>query len=346
MTEYSYVNIAQDFMEDVFIKSRSQLLLSSLAASLFLLVYGTARSQRRRGPLPPASTVYKGEKRNLSPPSLAMYIYGGKLNWFQTAVNENIIFVVPAGFALNDPICAYWQWTTKVNVCSSGVIDSVTNTGGKYQVNISFGQFLFNIIVASDFETLTVTMRNPKGDHSKPMPLDRQYGNFGEVPSTSVYTGKLNWLKNAQNEMITLVIPVDISNGAHVGLYYEWTVDSAGVKKKNHYINTIFREVTTLPNGDVKGTFDDGVYTFEVTMHDDQQVTALIVRFSAGTDHGTPLVQDMLTKHLGFAQSDVEVYFLDLSKQGASGQDPPAVATFKIKFTALLTGASAGDATS
>uniref|UniRef100_A0A0W0GBN7 Uncharacterized protein n=1 Tax=Moniliophthora roreri TaxID=221103 RepID=A0A0W0GBN7_MONRR len=294
-----------------------------------------------------------------------MYIYGGKLNWGQFAVNENVIFVVPVGFALNDPVCAYWKWTVngqgkpKTNICLSGVIDSVNNAGGKYQVNIPFGFYSFNAIVARDFDTLTVTMRNPSGGHSEPMPLARQYGNFGEVPSTSVYTGKLNWLNYAQNEMIVLVIPVDVSNGAHVGLYYQWTVDGAGVKKKNHYINTTFREVTTLPNGDVKGTFDDGFYTFEVTMHNNQQATIHMsdpkrntatinltqADFRAlGTDHGTPLVQDMLTKHLGFAQSDVEVYFLDLSKQGASGQDPPAVAAFKTKFTALLTGASAGDA--
>ncbi len=38
-----------------------------------------------------------------------MFIYNGKLNWLNYASNETIIIVFPAGFALNDPVSAYWQ---------------------------------------------------------------------------------------------------------------------------------------------------------------------------------------------------------------------------------------------
>ncbi|EEB97796.1 hypothetical protein MPER_02814 [Moniliophthora perniciosa FA553] len=176
-----------------------------------------------------------------------MYIYTGKLNWLQLAVNESITIVVPAGFALNDPICAYWQWTVttqgqkKVNACFSTVIDNVSKTGDKYQVDFTFGgAWSFNAIVASDFNTFTATMRNPKGDRSKPMALARQYGNPGQVPSTSVYTGKLNWAKNAQNELVTLVIPGDVSNVPR------WLDISDANVRVNENINTHFRINTAI----------------------------------------------------------------------------------------------------
>ena len=40
-----------------------------------------------------------------------MLIYNGKLNWYDYAIDETITIVFPAGLALNDPVCAYWQWT-------------------------------------------------------------------------------------------------------------------------------------------------------------------------------------------------------------------------------------------
>ncbi|KAG7096267.1 hypothetical protein E1B28_003715 [Marasmius oreades] len=65
-----------------------------------------------------------------------MYIYNGKLNWYEYAVNETITVVFPAGFALNDPVCAFWQWTVdgagnkKAMTTPLGFINTVdTSTG-------------------------------------------------------------------------------------------------------------------------------------------------------------------------------------------------------------------------
>ena len=114
-------------------------------------------------------------------------------------------------------------------------------------------------------------MWNPKGDRSSPLTLARQYGDLARVPSTAVYTGKLNWFNYAENEMVALVVPKSVSNGAPVGLYYQWTVDGAGVKNSNHAVNATFRDVTTSADGGTKGTFDDGYYTFEATVLSNQQ---------------------------------------------------------------------------
>ena len=40
-----------------------------------------------------------------------MYVFNGKLNWFASASNECFTLVFTAGFSLNDPVSAYWQWS-------------------------------------------------------------------------------------------------------------------------------------------------------------------------------------------------------------------------------------------
>ncbi|KAH6916865.1 hypothetical protein BKA70DRAFT_1485827 [Coprinopsis sp. MPI-PUGE-AT-0042] len=311
-----------------------------------------------------------------------MLIFSGKLDWYPYASNENIVMVVPAGFALNDPICAYWQWTAdkhgnqKVNINQSGVIKAITSTPDRYQISFSFDYYAFDAIVASDFSTLVATMRSPRGTAKKPITLNRQYGDSARVPSTVVCTGKLNWYSYAANEMVTLVIPAGVSNGAPVGLYYQWTIDVKGATKQNMSVNATFRDVAISPKNEVKGTFDDGYYTFEATvLRGGQEATirmsthsgknasfnlkqtdfrglstkkALIIRFGTGTDNGIFLVRDMLIKHLGFAAGDVELSYFDIDppkghKKCTKGQDPPTATRFKSKFTHLLSSASAGE---
>ena len=40
-----------------------------------------------------------------------MFIYNGKFNWPDYASNETITIIFPAGFSLNDPVSAFWQWS-------------------------------------------------------------------------------------------------------------------------------------------------------------------------------------------------------------------------------------------
>jgi len=203
-----------------------------------------------------------------------MYTYTGKLNWFEYASNECVTIVFPAGFALNDPVCAYWQWTMdasgqeKSNTSQKGIINSVTKTSSEYHILFAFEYYSFDGIVAHDFSSLKVTMTNPQGelDASGAVNLELRYSDAVRVPSTVVYTGKLDWLEHAKGEMITLVIPAQVANNAPVGLYHQWTVDGAGRAKGNHLVDAKFRSVTTSSKGDVTGKFDDGYYTFDVTV--------------------------------------------------------------------------------
>jgi hypothetical protein len=97
------------------------------------------------------------------------------------------------------------------------------------------------------------------------MTLQLQYRDEDHNQSTIIHTGQLNWFKYAVNEMVTLVIPRGVSNGAAVSLCYQWTIHSNGTEKQSANVNATFRNVTT-ENNETKATFDNGYYTYELTM--------------------------------------------------------------------------------
>lgn len=125
-------------------------------------------------------------------------------------------------------------------------------------------------------------MSNPSGDTSRAITLQEQLSDACRVPSTQVFTGKLNWLSYADNDMITLVVPRGVSDGAPVGLYWEWTVDNAGNLKKNKCVNSTFRAVSAS-GGQTTGTFDDGYYTFEATIPSDDRGAKIHMRNPNGS---------------------------------------------------------------
>ncbi|KAI0650856.1 hypothetical protein C8Q79DRAFT_1007084 [Trametes meyenii] len=308
-----------------------------------------------------------------------MYVYNGKLAYYNYAKDECITIVFPAGFALEDPVCAYWQWTEdakgnkKANECQLGTISSVAKTEGVYKFVLSFSYYYFEGSVSADLNAVTVMMREPRGFSSSiQTTLQAQLSDVCCVPSTEVFTGKLNFLDYAVDEMITLVIPNGIADGEPVGMYWEWTKDGQGRPKQNHCVNSTFRGVVTT-GGETKGTFDDGYYTYQaVILSDDQHATlhmrnpvddrvldvnmehtdfrqahakkALIIRYGTGTDNGIFLVREMLTKHLGFDTDDVEMLYFNDEPKGkpavrSDGQAAPTASNFKAKFTRLIVGA-------
>lgn len=224
-----------------------------------------------------------------------MYVYNGKLNWGFKASNECFTIVFPSGFALNDPVCAYWQWTKsdsgepKVNTCQNGTIIGTSKTAKEHRISCAFNYYSFDAVVGNNFSSLKVTMRNPMGDHDT-SDLALQYSNAVSVPSTVIYTGKLHWFKYAKGEMVTLVVPAGITEGAPVGMYFQWTVDSGGNEKKNHVTNASFKDVNIAVNGDITGRLDDSsYYTFEATVKSGgQEVVLRMTNPSGHQDENAP----------------------------------------------------------
>ncbi|KAM5542417.1 hypothetical protein V8D89_003876 [Ganoderma adspersum] len=203
-----------------------------------------------------------------------MFIFNGKLNWFQYASNETITVVFPAGFALNDPVSAHWQWTAdgndnkKASVANSGVVQSITKTiDGSSRFLFSFGYYHFSAAVTTDYKTLTLTMHNPKGEVSAPFDLGATHINPTAIPSTVVYTGALEWFSYAKTETTTLVVPYGVFEGAFFGLYHQWTVDAKGVEKANMAINGVFQDVKYGADGSITASFKGGYYTYSFTFN-------------------------------------------------------------------------------
>ena len=202
-----------------------------------------------------------------------MYIYNGKFTQLPYAANECITFVVPGGFALHDPFCAYWQWTQddhgnkKAESSKFGAISSTNNTEHEYRFTVDYQWYAFDIVMAnSDFRSMKVTMRDPRRVIAR-FTLQLHWTNSVEVPTGMIYAGRLDWSENAQNELAILVFPSRIANGEPACLFFQWTIDSAGKRKRNHPVTGMLRSVHTIVStGETNGVFDDGVYTFGFTM--------------------------------------------------------------------------------
>ncbi|KAK3291551.1 uncharacterized protein B0H64DRAFT_330401 [Chaetomium fimeti] len=277
-----------------------------------------------------------------------MHVYVGKVNWYDYAKDECITIVFPAGFAVNDPVCAYWQWTVdtngnkKSNTTQLGLITSVTKTAIEYGVRFAFDYYAFEGVVSEGLNTLSLTMSNPSGDKSN-VSLSKRHGDAVRIPTTSVFTGKLHWFEYSQDEMATLVIPGDVADGEPVILSHQWTKDGEGNPKANHTVSGTMTGVQPKSDGTVSAQFNDGYYTYNFTMNttgtnlllrmanpsndrdsnapyslkrtdfrDTNKKKGLILRFGTSTDNGIFTVQEMLVERLGFAEANVEMVYFDV----------------------------------
>ena len=104
-------------------------------------------------------------------------------------------------------------------------------------------------------------MRSPSGETSSAQTLRAQLLDACRVPTTKVFVGQLTYYSYSLNEMIPLVVPRGIADGAPVGLYWQWSVTDEGEYKRNAAINKTFRAVFTS-DGRTTGTFSDKYYTY------------------------------------------------------------------------------------
>ncbi|KAI1791076.1 hypothetical protein LXA43DRAFT_451549 [Ganoderma leucocontextum] len=309
-----------------------------------------------------------------------MYVFNGKINWFESASSECFTLVFPAGFALNDPVSAHWQWSVdpccgkeKVNTSRSGIITAVYKIAEQYRLTIPFDVYTFEVTVAADGRSATLS-----NQQDAPTTLTLSYSDCIQIPTTVVYTGKLTYAQYAKDEMITLVLPAGFSPDAPVGLYYQFTVDAKGVSKRNQVDIGTLSGVEKAANGTVTAVFKASYYQYQFTFSVDETISvsmsaadslgphtiplqpapyvkspvgrkkALIARFNDGADSGIFLVKEMLTKYLGFAAADVEMLYYDVdapngAKSLTGGHTPPTATHFKQKFAELLSGARPGD---
>ncbi|PIL37691.1 hypothetical protein GSI_01385 [Ganoderma sinense ZZ0214-1] len=292
-----------------------------------------------------------------------MYIYNGKLDYDWYAKNECFTLVFPAGFALHDPICAHWQWSTdtngrdNVNQSQPGLITEVSKTIEQYSLTAIIDYYTFEITLASNRRSVTLVLTRPSKGRSSQATLALSYADNIQFPTTVTYTGKLNYYQYATNEMITLILPAGISSDAPVGLYYQFTKDDNGVAKRNGAEVGTLSDMTNGTDGTVIAFFRSSYYHYQFTFSADENTVstimvdpsstppqptialerapstkarppigvkkALIIRFDTGSDDGIFMVRDMLTRDLGFDTADVEMMFFDIDERDKKSRTGP-----------------------
>ncbi|KAF8252064.1 hypothetical protein K440DRAFT_646976 [Wilcoxina mikolae CBS 423.85] len=137
---------------------------------------------------------------SILPQTSRCLVYTGKLNWFRYAVDDMITVVVPSTLDQGERICAYWQWTVdftgaeKSNYDAVGFIDSSAEAG-----KITFHAdkyYSFDGEVANTGDKMTLTMKNWKGDRSKPFNLELSSSNFSKKKALIVRYGVGNDCRN------------------------------------------------------------------------------------------------------------------------------------------------------
>ncbi|KAF8885591.1 hypothetical protein BD779DRAFT_1732731 [Infundibulicybe gibba] len=128
-----------------------------------------------------------------------MYVYHGGLNFFQHAVDEAFVIVIPGDFAPNDPICGYWQWTKdpisgwgKENNPEQSVIKtSLQEPHGNLRIGFVLGDYTFDAVIA-----------------------------------------KFTWDDNTSEEMLTVVVPDEFLDEQPVCAYFQRTKEGDGEDSK------------------------------------------------------------------------------------------------------------------
>ncbi|KAF1995007.1 hypothetical protein P154DRAFT_526649 [Amniculicola lignicola CBS 123094] len=122
--------------------------------------------------------AYSQEDNAISPlekPRLRIYV--GKLNWYEYAVNELFIIMLPTGLCEREKALAFWQWSkdaagsTKVGVEAIDTQAADDAMGNDFHF-VQGGYYTFKCTTEESSNILKVTMKNPNGDSVDQTPLN------------------------------------------------------------------------------------------------------------------------------------------------------------------------------
>ncbi|CAH0058640.1 unnamed protein product [Clonostachys solani] len=194
-----------------------------------------------------------------------MFIYSGKLQWFNYGLGELLVVVLPNGpVRVGDTVYLSSQWTVdasgfkKQKWFAARTVEKVVKAdNGDDTFTVTGGYYVFVISSQQGYKTINITMSNPGGskDH---MTLERVYQSKGEVTAESarIWTGKLDWPQNASNEPFTAIAPEGFGAGKPILAFWQWTVD-AHLDPKVQCIAQGTQTAETLADDKVKFTFSD-----------------------------------------------------------------------------------------
>ncbi|KAI8622991.1 hypothetical protein F5Y19DRAFT_460233 [Xylariaceae sp. FL1651] len=164
-----------------------------------------------------------------------------------------------------------------------------------------------------------------------------------------IYTGKLNWLKEAVNECFTVVFPVGMKKGDPVCGFWRWTVVNTGKKNVNQsyigHISSVGPEENKVVLFDINHNF----YQFEAVLSENDTVLTVTMSNKHGTKADPTVLQEVgLDSGSLAAKTGCTIYTGTLNSSVDSGADkdeeaevePVAVASAVEEMFVLIVPAS------
>lgn len=227
-----------------------------------------------------------------------MYVYVGQLRYGTHADDECITLIFPVGFDLADPVCACWQWTKtasgnhKEQCRQVGEINSVRQAQTSFGIDIFFGYYsISGTVNMADFHPQSFDFID--GNHARgliTLSLAYTTPNILQLPSRTVFTGKIHWFDYLMDDMATLILPLGLAAGNPVILNYQWAVDGDGRAKVGHYVKSMITSAGDGGTGNDNPTFSftDGYYTFTVTSVNNIELKLVMINPKKDIDKHAP----------------------------------------------------------
>ena len=201
-----------------------------------------------------------------------MYVYLGKLKWFDYGVDETFTIILPNGpVRVGDTAYLFFQWTKdakgvkKANWFQTRLVEKVTKTPeGDDVFTLNNSYYTYEITAKNNYSKLSVTMGNP-GKNKSTMSFERIWQPEGaqSTDSARIWTGKINWLDYAQNEETIFIVPQGFGDGKPIISIWQWTKSSSN-KEKDPQPRFMTQKVLSSNDNEVKVSFES-YYKFTAT---------------------------------------------------------------------------------
>ncbi|RGP72612.1 hypothetical protein FLONG3_6620 [Fusarium longipes] len=198
-----------------------------------------------------------------------MFVYQGKLNWYDYANNETITIIFPHNHVRpSDPVYVFSQWTKsalgfkKVKWFQTILVQDMKKVDGSDNVTFTLpgSWYTFKITTEASYSKINVDMSSLSGGHVPTFTLLRTYQPNGSMELKSplrIWTGPINISDNAVEEQAIFVSPNGLDNGNDIFASWQWTKSPSGKAKETACYSTRMSEVSG--NG--------GIATFSFQAH-------------------------------------------------------------------------------
>ncbi|KAI7759946.1 hypothetical protein LZL87_010368 [Fusarium oxysporum] len=183
-----------------------------------------------------------------------MFIYQGKLNWYNYAVDETFTIIFPKGVVrANDPVYIFTQWTKdasgveKAKFFQTILVQDLKQLPKTTDVSFTLSGAWYNYAITTEqnYSKIKVDMTSPSGGKASTA-LERHWQPQGEInPNAAlrIWAGSINWRENAVDEQAIFVLPEDYEDGKPIVSSWQWTKDGSGNAKTSAFKGTNMKVV-------------------------------------------------------------------------------------------------------